>query len=112
MNKRQKKKRFKQTHIGISPEMWSIYEENRKRWMSSIIFREYANLLDQGIPRSVAAEKLKERLGERYGIVTPDPDPIYKKQKLDRDDIIGGRNHESTNDGRVSEETSGTSAED
>ena len=111
MNKRQKKKRFKQTHIGISPEMWSIYEENRKRWMASIIFREYANLLELGNPRSVAVEKLKERLGAWYGIVT-DPDPIYKKQKLDREDIVGGRNHESINDGRVSEETPGTSFED
>lgn len=110
MNKRQKKKRFKKTHIGISPELWRIYEENRKRWMSSIIFREYANLLYEGIPRSVAIEKLKERLGENYGIA--ESDPIYKKQKLDRKDIVGGRTHESINDGRVSEETPGTSFED
>ena len=45
MNKRQKKKRFKQTHAGISPEMWCIYEENRKQWIDSIIFREYANFV-------------------------------------------------------------------
>lgn len=90
MNKRQKKKQFKKTHIGIPPETWRIYEENRKRWLSQIIFREYANLLDQGIPRSIAVEKLKERLAERYGIVTPDPDPIYKKQKFDKNDIVGG----------------------
>lgn len=88
MNKRQKKKRFKQTHIGIPPKMWSIYEENRKQWMSSIIFREYANLLYEGIPRSIAVEKLKERLGTNYGIVTTEP--VYKKKKFDKDDIVGG----------------------
>lgn len=86
MNKRQKKKQFKKTHIGIPPETWRIYEENRKRWLSQIIFREYANLLDKGITGSVAVEKLKERLGVNYGITATDP--IYKKQKLDRDDIV------------------------
>lgn len=90
MNKRQRKKRFKQTHIGIPPEMWRIYEENRKRWMSQIIFREYANILDQGTPRSVAAEKLMERLVKNYGFHINEKEPVYKKKKFDKNDIIGG----------------------
>lgn len=69
MNKRQKKKRFKQTHAGFSPETWSVFEENRKRWESSIIFREYAILLSQGLSIPVATEKLKERLNTKYGIL-------------------------------------------
>lgn len=88
MNKRIKKKKFKQTHIGMPPEMCKIYEENRKRWMSSIIFKEYAKLSDQALSRLVAVEKLKERLAN-YGIT--ESDPIYKKKKFDKDDIVGGR---------------------
>lgn len=63
MNKRQKKKKFKQTHAGFSPETWSMFEENRKRWEDSIIFREYANLLNQGLSIPAATKILKERHG-------------------------------------------------
>jgi hypothetical protein len=72
MNKRQKKKLFKKTHAGFSPEDWAAYEKLQKLWYDQTITRILAETIKK-IPYIAYQEpdvlrRAASRIAERYGI--------------------------------------------
>ena len=71
MNKRQKKKLFKKTHAGFSPEDWASYEKLQKLWYERTIMHILADIIKEEpyvAQDPDALRRAASRIAERYGI--------------------------------------------
>ena len=71
MNKRQKKKLFKKTHAGFSPEDWAAYEKLQKFWYEQTIMRILSEIIKEEPYVTQNPDELRRavfRIAERYGI--------------------------------------------
>jgi hypothetical protein len=72
MNKRQKKKLFKKTHAGFSPEDWASHEKLQKLWYEQTIMHILAEIIEEepyvAYQGPDALRRAASRIAERYGI--------------------------------------------